>query len=158
MIFLTLTQTAHAQNTAKNKYDERQITCLAKNMFYEARNQSIQGMIGVAFVTMNRKNDQRFPRSVCDVVFERDDAKCQFSWVCQGKAIGSTFLPSLTAHEKHVYFKIRRMAKHIYENYHNLRDPTHGALFFHADYVNPNWKNVKKTVKIDQHIFYASKK
>ena len=38
-------------------------------------------------------------------------------------------------------------------------DITDGATFYHADYIpDPRWaKNVRKTVKIDRHIFYSSK-
>lgn len=34
-----------------------------------------------------------------------------------------------------------------------LRDPTHGATHYHADYVNPDW-GYQRTVKIGKHIFY----
>lgn len=142
---------------ANNKTEENQILCLAKNMFYEARNQSPLGIIAVAFVTLNRSKDARFPSSVCDVVFERNEYFCQFSWVCQGKPIGREFTLSLSIAEREVYYKIRNMAAHIYRNYHKMNDPTNGALFFHSNYIEkPNWKNVRKTIQIDQHIFYAS--
>ncbi len=35
------------------------------------------------------------------------------------------------------------------------KDPTGGALWYHADYTNPNWtKNFQRARKIGRHIFY----
>ena len=39
-------------------------------------------------------------------------------------------------------------------NHDNMKDNTKGALYYHADYVNPQWK-LKKTVTIGRHIFYT---
>ena len=34
-------------------------------------------------------------------------------------------------------------------------DPTHGAHFYHADYVSPRWKDrMTKIASIGQHLFY----
>ena len=65
------------------------ISCLTKNMFYEARDQSVEGWLAIAEVTLNRKKHHRFPDSVCDVVYQpsRDRKRpkaCQFSWTCSG--------------------------------------------------------------------------
>ena len=68
--------------------------CLANNIYWEARNQTEEGMIGVGLVVRNRVLDNRFPHSYCEVVHQgptrsswRDpDVKipvrhrCQFSW------------------------------------------------------------------------------
>ena len=42
--------------------------CLAKNIYFEARNQSVAGQIAVAQVVINRVNDDRFPNTICKVV------------------------------------------------------------------------------------------
>jgi hypothetical protein len=42
---------------------------------------------------------------------------------------------------------------YVYANYENLKDITQGALYYHADYVNPRWK-LEKTTVIGRHIFY----
>jgi spore germination cell wall hydrolase CwlJ-like protein len=75
------------------------VECLAKNMYYEARNQNLAGMLAVTNVVFNRVNDVRFPNSICKVVQQGPTAKsikepdveyplrhkCQFSWYCDGK-------------------------------------------------------------------------
>jgi spore germination cell wall hydrolase CwlJ-like protein len=45
------------------------------------------------------------------------------------------------------------VALHVYANYEMIDDITNGALYYHADYVNPGWK-LKKTKVIGRHIFY----
>ena len=42
--------------------------CLAKNMYYEARNQGTAGWLAVTAVVLNRVNDRRFPNTVCEVI------------------------------------------------------------------------------------------
>ena len=44
------------------------ITCLALNIYWEARNQSFIAQVAVAEVTMNRVYDDRNPNTVCEVV------------------------------------------------------------------------------------------
>jgi len=51
-------------------------TCLALNVYFEARNQDTDGQILVAEVTMNRVADDRFPDEVCAVVWQNK----AFSW------------------------------------------------------------------------------
>ena len=42
--------------------------CLAKNIYYEARNQGTAGWMAVTAVVLNRVNDSRFPNTICEVV------------------------------------------------------------------------------------------
>ena len=43
-------------------------TCLALNMYHEARGQGIAGELAVSAVVLNRVNDKRFPNTICEVV------------------------------------------------------------------------------------------
>lgn len=64
-------------------------TCLALNIYYEARNETIDGQIMVAEVTLNRVKSKKFPSTICEVVHQDNGPKaydCQFSWFCDGKA------------------------------------------------------------------------
>ena len=63
----------------------------------------------------------------------------------------------MTNGDNSLYNDIRNIAIYVYANYDLLTDPTHGALFYHADYVNPKWKNMEKTAVIGRHIFYNRK-
>lgn len=144
------------------EHDKNQITCLADNMYWEARNQSVKGMLAVGYVTMNRVSDDRFPYSVCEVVEQgpvRESWKtkgayypvknrCQFSWYCDGK---SDEIPS---GDEDLYSLITAMAfKIFYADEGN--DITDGATHYHAYYVSPEWASTKtQTVTIGDHIFY----
>ena len=49
------------------------------------------------------------------------------------------------------------VALFVYANYEKLKDITNGALYYHADYVNPRWRGVEKTTTIGRHIFYKER-
>lgn len=124
--------------------DKRQVSCLAENMYHEAKNQGHYGMKAVALVTMNRVTSGMFPDDVCAVVLQKNKNICQFSWVCQNVILKK---------DSEEYSRALVLAVRVYINYEQLGDITQGALFFHADYVDPKW-NYVKTVVIGNHIFY----
>lgn len=128
---------------------EKQIECLAKNMYFEARNEPDAGIRAVGFVTMNRVQDPQFPKSICEVVYQRVGAVCQFSWVC-------IFGRNPQIRNVELFEKIKRMARDIANSHPDNKsyDPSRGALYFHAAYIRPGWKLSKK-VRIGQHIFYS---
>ena len=65
---------------------ERQLDCLARNIYHEAGHEPFEGKVAVAQVTMNRARDSKFPIDVCGVVFQKnifmEKVVCQFSWYC----------------------------------------------------------------------------
>lgn len=136
--------------TTLSKYDHRQIDCLAKNIYYEAVGETKKGQIAVAFVTMNRVKSGYFPDDVCGVVKQKTGNTCQFSWFCQKKA--------LTRPKPEQYNDLVPIAENVYFNHKYMKDPTKGALFYHANYVDPTWnRRMRKTEVIGKHIFYKPK-
>ena len=144
-----------------------QATCLAENVYFEARNQGTAGWSAVISVTLNRVKDKRFPNTVCEVVKQgptRESWKqngefyplkhrCQFSWYCDGKR------DVVVRADKKLYEQIRMFSEMILIDGVNLLDITDGATHYHADYVSPEWKNTKtKTTEIGDHIFYRWEK
>ncbi len=125
--------------------NNKQLMCLAKNVYYEAGSESDKGKAAVAHVTLNRTNSSHFPDSVCNVVYQKSRGVCQFSWVCHKKAPPKTHTDN--------WADSLRIARDALEG--EIRDPTYGALFFHAVYVKPIWsRTFKKTIRIGNHIFY----
>ena len=60
---------------------EAALMCLALNVYFEARNDSMVGQYAVAQVVMNRVQSNKFPNDVCSVVKQsRKDGTCQFTW------------------------------------------------------------------------------
>ena len=140
-------------------------TCLAKNMYYESRNQGLAGQLAVSLVVMNRVKDSRYPNTVCGVVEQgptRESWKkngtyypirnrCQFSWFCDGK--------SDEPKEPTTYKRLLDLALVLVYDDIQIVDFTEGATHYHADYVFPAWRKSKtKTVEIADHIFYRWEK
>lgn len=127
------------------KEAKQQIDCLADNIYFEAGHEPEKGRVAVALVTLNRVQDPRYPKDICSVVKQRVKSTCQFSWFCEsGKRVSNA--PA--------YTEAQRIALFVYANYDKIKDVTHGALFYHADYVNPRWRGLEKTTVIGRHIFY----
>ena len=51
-------------------HTERDVQCLARNIYFEARGESIEGQEAVALVTLNRVMDENYPDTVCEVVHQ----------------------------------------------------------------------------------------
>ena len=146
------------------KSSDDQIECLAKNMYFEARNQGTAGILAVTAVVLNRVNDSRFPDTICEVVKQAQTRvswlnknkrypiknRCQFSWYCDGK--------SDVPKNKELYNNLEGWATSILSGEIDFIDITDGATFYHADYGQPSWAKMKeRTVKIENHIFYRWK-
>jgi spore germination cell wall hydrolase CwlJ-like protein len=144
---------------------QRQVSCLASNIYFEARSEPVDGQIAVAFVTLNRVASQDFPNTICDVVKQKSRVErigdrrivCQFSWYCETKPKGQYYNMLLTNDTTKKYNDVLEVAIHVYANQEKLIDPTNGSLFYHADYVRPNWRNLDRHVIIGRHIFYRVK-
>jgi spore germination cell wall hydrolase CwlJ-like protein len=129
---------------------ENDLECLAKNLYFEARNEATVGIIAVGLVTLNRVKDPRFPGTVCDVVTEGKVVKgqpvknrCQFSWYCDGLAD--------KIRDESSYERVLKIAILLLDT--DFPDITDGALFFHNRTVSPGWKR-RKIVVIGNHVFY----
>jgi spore germination cell wall hydrolase CwlJ-like protein len=126
------------------------LMCLARNIYHEARGEPTAGQHAVAEVTLNRVASRQFPGTVCEVVYEkRYDPKRNrlvgaFSWT----EFDSVSKPKGKAWERAV-----RSAEAVYDK---QQDPiVKGALFYHADSIEPRWAREKnRVVKIGSHIFY----
>ncbi|NIA70109.1 cell wall hydrolase [Pelagibius litoralis] len=127
------------------------LTCLAQNIYFEARSEPVEGKLAVAHVVMNRMASRYFPETVCGVV--RDGTaetlhKCQFSWYCDGKDDVVT--------DKDAWAESMHLASQVY--WGRANDNSGGALWYHADYVKPSWRKAfARGPKIGRHIFYSRK-
>jgi spore germination cell wall hydrolase CwlJ-like protein len=128
---------------------EKSLDCLAMNVYREAGHESFEGKVAVAQVTLNRVNSNKFPRDVCAVVYQKtrftERVICQFSWYCDSKHRNRPV-------DDEAYEESYRVAKMVFLEDFKL-ESIENALYYHADYVNPNWK-LKRITKIGTHIFY----
>ena len=128
--------------------------CLALNIYHEARNQTDEGQIAVAHVVFNRMRDRRFPDTACEVITQGGEDrlhKCQFSWYCDGKSDKPT--------DKAAWDRARQNAIIAIRMLRSGYDPTNGALWYHAEYVQPYWSVSYDVAMVEgTHIFYHEKK
>ena len=137
----------------------KQHECLAKNIYFEARNEPFAGQFAVAMVTLNRVYDKNFPDKICEVVYQglhyasghpkRD--RCQFSWYCDGKVDD--------VKNKKAYMNAENVADLAMDSYKSIKakglDITEGARYYHTYEVSPRWSKVYPVVgRIGDHIFY----
>ena len=144
---------------------EAAVMCLAMNAYWEARNQDVAGMIAVSQVVMNRVESEFYPDDPCSVITQgptrpswKDASidiplrhKCQFSWYCDGKS------DEIPEGDEEIFEEARMVAVGVYLG--KVNDNTDGSLWYHADYVRPEWSEVKEIrAVIGNHIFYGWEK
>ena len=157
------------------QYLDKQATCLAKNMYYEARSQGLAGQLAVSLVVLNRVRDSRYPNTICEVVYQgpvRESwktrgkdvpdservywprkHKCQFSWYCDGKKDiiwanlnnGQEIKGNARAWRESV-----QIAIYILEvGTMSIKDNTDGAVYYYAhNLVYPYWAKSKKFIGV----------
>jgi spore germination cell wall hydrolase CwlJ-like protein len=120
-------------------YEAKDIKCLTDNIYFEARGESQKGMEAVAYVTLNRVIDSRFPNNICGVVYQPS----QFSWVKM----------NLKVTDQKSYTKAKDIALKVLEDKELKNDPTNGSIYFE----NIRIQKPKRTkLIIGNHSFHGS--
>ena len=141
--------------------DEKQLKCLADNIYYEANGESIHGQAAVARVVLNRIR-YGFANTPCQVVYQTniitkiDEATqelvkvklCQFSWVCENNK--NKINPARYRTAKQVAYDVL-----AFDAYKDVVPRT--TLFFHNLSIQPNWPH-HKVKQIGNHVFYTKAK
>lgn len=128
--------------------------CLAQAMYFEARNQSLEGQIAVGLVILNRVKDSKYPDTVCLVVQQGKKkpnggyyyGKCSFSYLCDNR--------KHELQDAKAWVQSKHLAYALMTEDHP--DLTGGALFYHTKNILPYWASAyRQTVAIQDHVFYA---
>lgn len=133
---------------------DKQLECMALNIYHEARGVSEEDQMAVAHTTLNRVASPRFPDSVCAVVRQGKKRggkpvlnKCQFSWYCDGK--------SDKPKNEEAWQDAIRIAKLAKKWYKAGEDFSAGATHYHANTIKAWWaSSMQRTAKLDGHTFY----
>ena len=141
--------------------DPKQLACMAKNIYYEAKGEPLQGQAAVARVVLNRIN-HGFGSNPCNVIYqasyvqrENDEGEiqkvklCQFSWVCEGKEEPNKNNPK--------YIQAKNIAYDVMANDAYAEVVPKSTLFFHNISVSPAWP-YQQVKKIGNHVFYSKTK
>lgn len=125
------------------------LMCLAAAIYFEARGEPELGQLGVAEVVINRTERPEFPDDVCDVVNQKSDGACQFSYVCSEK--------ELRIKDEEAYLKALMLA--AVALYMPYREPVvEDAIYFHTTDVNPRWsRRMDEVAVIGNHVFLADR-
>jgi spore germination cell wall hydrolase CwlJ-like protein len=139
-----------AQYTALRDSQARSVDCLARNVYYEARGESTAGQYAVAEVTMNRTASPLYPRTVCEVVYQRN-------WdVVRKRYVGAfswTEFETLDAPSGPAWRRAVKIAEDVY--YHRRPQTLQGVLYYHATSIQPEWSKEREQVaRIGRHVFY----
>ncbi|MEO1093072.1 MAG: cell wall hydrolase [Pseudomonadota bacterium] len=146
MRLLQVVVAAQVSTTAVPPQKLETVTCLAQNMWFEARGSSEQDQLAVAHVVLNRVADRRYPDAVCDVIWQPK----QFSWTHDGRSDAVRFANPA---DRRVWKELVSLSVDVVSG--STADPTGGATHYHTRYVNPAWsKRLRKLVRIEDHIYY----
>lgn len=137
-----------------NKPSGHEVIDLACNIYFEARNEPLMGQYMVGHTVLNRMASKLYPNTVSEVVYEKRRSKAtgklvaMYSWTWDGK-------PDLVRNVG-AWSSALRIAAELVTDPNRHPDMTFGALWYHADYVNPKWaKDYHRTTTVGRHIFYA---
>jgi spore germination cell wall hydrolase CwlJ-like protein len=152
MTKLKTTTSAESKDVVSIKTRERQLECMAMNIYREAGHESFEGKVAVGQVTMNRVANGQFGKDVCGVVYQKnvvmERVVCQFSWACDSATMARPVNQS-------AYNESYEVAKKVLLEGFTL-SVLKDALYYHANYVNPKW-SLEKIGSIGNHIFYKPK-
>lgn len=162
---------------------DKDVDCLARNIFYESGGEPTEGKIAVGIVTINRAQDPRFGKSVCEVVKartvivkSREVKKTEMVRVgyfgppekvttthmvteqvpvCQFSWVCGGYARQPKPNDER-WVESRAIAEGIARgDYEEYRAKYGTALFFHSTGVRPTWAKTKKMVtKTGHHLFY----
>ena len=126
--------------------DLKSVTCLAQNLWFEARGSSVTDQLAVANVVLNRVADPRYPNDICEVIWQ----PYQFSWTNDGR---SDQVRVANPMDRQAWKQIVALSIAVVKG--EADDPTQGATHFHASYVQPAWaRSLQRIVRIDDHVYY----
>lgn len=114
------------------------LQCMICNCYHEARGESVKGRLAVGKVVVTRRYTDRFPKTICGVIYQES----QFSWTASSRKRNKTISGK-------DYRNCRKSSEDA------LKTKGNYAVHYHADYVSPKWANGCPILEtIGNHIFY----
>jgi spore germination cell wall hydrolase CwlJ-like protein len=128
------------------KLTKKELDCLVRNVFYEAGTEEPVGKIAVAQTTLNRLKTGYWGHHICEVVY----APNQFSWTRDNRAYEEP--------TGRLWEETKLAVSSVIDNGMRIRQ-LKTALFYHADYVDPIWRDDNKRIaQYGTHIYYSGGK
>ncbi|MFC5067326.1 cell wall hydrolase [Flaviflagellibacter deserti] len=129
-----------------------ELTCLATAIYFEARGEPKAGRLVVGQVILNRVAHERYPSSVCGVVYQNANRRnaCQFSFACDN-------IPDNIS-DPAVFAEIKMEAGLLLSctadcPASEMSTSTH----YHAVSASPDWSTkLRKIGRLGRHVFYET--
>ncbi len=122
------------------------VQCMARNVWFEARSGDVEAKAAVAEVVLNRVRSDRYPDTVCEVVWQ----PWQFSWTKDGKTDRIRIKNPI---DERAWSESVAVAIAAVKG--TAPRLTYGATHYHALYVNPAWAGaLMPTADHGGHRFY----
>lgn len=138
------------------RLEVNEIMCLAENVYHEARGESLVGQYAVAYVTLNRRDDPRWPDSLCGVVHEAyshtsGKIVAAFSWTRQD--VGR---PDTDSNAWEQAFRVAFKAVQA-----GVPTQWHGVTYYHATSVSEKIQKhfsdrYERFETVGSHVFYTA--
>lgn len=162
---------------------DKDIECMARNIFYEAGSEPTEGKIAVGVVTLNRTQDGRFGKTVCEVVkartvvvrnkeikktevvrtgyfgtpkeVEKREVVAKEVPVCQFSWTCAGYARKPKSDDER-WIESQEIAQKLAQGeFEEERSKYGSALFFHNTGVRPLWAKTKQLVtRTGHHFFY----
>lgn len=145
------------EQLAKIYIDQKQVNCLAVDIFFEGRNTDYSEMIKISNVVLNRMANSKYPTEACDVVYQHQ----QFSWTLnKNNNMKRIFkLINKDAKERKAWLASKAIASLALQR--RLADNTKNAISYHYIHMRKPtssfWKKMRLCVVSPYHKYYSSK-
>jgi spore germination cell wall hydrolase CwlJ-like protein len=162
----------------------RDLTCLAQNIYYEAGMEVEEGRVAVGLVTINRSRDERFPSTICGVVNQKTAIarsqtvtvdRVQYDAVGRRRVVTDRHQVTTTHTVCQFSWRCENVKRINYDSarwtaslevarellaggYEEFRDKYRNAEYFHEVHIRPSWARQKQRItRIGGHIFYSER-
>ncbi|NLI11147.1 cell wall hydrolase [Pelotomaculum propionicicum] len=127
---------------SRGNIPREELMLLARLIHAEARGESFEGQVAVGAVILNRLANPHFPKTITEVVFQKNNRVYQFSPVGDGSI-------NLEPDEIAIEAALQALSG---------KDPTKGALFFYNPEISRDqWiKSLPVVTRIGNHVFATS--
>ena len=163
-------------------FSDKDVECLARNIFYESGGEPLEGKVAVGIVTINRSQDPRYPNTICGVVHQKATISVpkqvtevrlvktgMFTQPQEVKEVKTTWtqrtvhqfswvgqrVPKIKPDDPR-WIESRRIAEELSRGGYKEYQLKYGdAMNFHAVYVKPGWR-LPRIGRVGNHIFYEN--
>jgi spore germination cell wall hydrolase CwlJ-like protein len=154
---LFITSANAGEELPQIKIDQKQLNCLATDIFFEGRNTDYAEMIRISNVVLNRMANEKYPTEACDVINQHQ----QFSWTLKKTNNMERIVRLINKDEKEkkAWHNAKVIATLALQR--RLIDNTKNAISYHYVHMKkPNssfWKSMKLCLVSPYHKYYAAK-